>query len=227
MKRILTPVLAVALLLGLGALAVLAMPSANAPLAAAPVVSAAAAAPEAVDALENYNALSMPLYAANQFTSAGYQFDADGLASMIGPGVSQVLRWNSTGQYFEARFPQLPDGPNFTLEVGGVYFVLVDSTVGDVVSFVGDVPAEESIHFNLTGGSPCLYNAVMVPLDRSDITTADELATDIGDVEQVLQWNATGQYFEARFPSLPDGPNFQVKIGYPYIVCNTASKVWP
>ncbi len=59
MKRVLTTVLAVALLLGLGALAVLAMPSANTPLAAVkPVVSAAAAAPEAVDALENYNMIA-------------------------------------------------------------------------------------------------------------------------------------------------------------------------
>jgi hypothetical protein len=42
MKRALSTILAVALLLGLGALAVLAMPNANTPLAAAPIVSAAA-----------------------------------------------------------------------------------------------------------------------------------------------------------------------------------------
>ena len=37
MRRVLTTVLAVALLLGLGALAVLALPNANAPLAGAPL----------------------------------------------------------------------------------------------------------------------------------------------------------------------------------------------
>jgi hypothetical protein len=228
MRRVLTTVLAVALLLGLGALAVLALPNGSAPLAGAPAVSAAA--PEFQDAplaTQNYNLLAMPLNSTNQFTSAGLGFNADGLASLIGTGAKQVLRWNASTQLWEARLPEFQDGPNFALEVGGVYFVLVDSTVGNVVSFVGDVPAQGSVHYNLLGAANCKFNTVMVPLDRSDITTADQLATAIGNVEQVLNWNASTQLFETRLPAFQDGPNFTVKIGYPYGVCMTVDKVWP
>ena len=81
MRRALTTVLAVALLLGLGALAVLALPDANTSLAGAPAVSAAAPEfnPDAPAATNNYNAIGMPLNAASQFTSAGFSFDSDGL----------------------------------------------------------------------------------------------------------------------------------------------------
>ena len=73
MRRVLTTVLAVALLLALGALAVLALPNGSAPLAGAPAVSAAAPEfnPDAPTATENYNLIAMPLNAANQFTTAG------------------------------------------------------------------------------------------------------------------------------------------------------------
>ena len=106
MRRVLTTVLAVALLLGLGALAVLALPNANAPLAGAPAVSAAAPEfnPDAPTA-PTFNMIAMPLNAANQFTTAGVSFNAPGLASVVGPGVQQVLAWDAANGFYLQYIP--------------------------------------------------------------------------------------------------------------------------
>lgn len=230
MKQTLSTLIAIALLIGLGALAVLALPHGQVALNPAPAaVAAQAAAPllevAAPNATSKYNMIAMPLNASQQFASAGYSFTADGLAALVGPSVQQVLRWNASTQIFEARIPGV-DGPNFPLAVGGVYWLLLDSTAPTVLSFVGDVPAAGSISYVLVGGSPCKYNAIMLPLDQASITTADQLAAAIGNVAQVLNWNALTQTYQTRLPGI-DGPNFTVKIGYPYLVCMEQSKTWP
>ena len=251
MKRVLTTLLAVALLLGLGALAVLAMPNANAPLAAAPVVSAAAAAPEAVDAAENYNMIAMPLDATDQFTNGGFGFNSQGLAELVGASVKQVMRWDESYQRYDTWDPINQDGfvggayttTPFALGVGGAYWLLLDIDGPGVVSFVGDVPEANSIKFTLVGTSPsCSYNEVSVPLEQSGIGDSDQLADSVsaveGDVTQVLRWNASMQVFDTWDPINGDGfvgggyvtVPWEVKIGYPYVVCLSAGvngTMWP
>lgn len=227
MKRVLTTVLAVALLLGLGALAVLALPSANAPLAAAPVVSAAAA-PEAPDGMNYYNAIALPLHSQMQFSNGGLAFTADGLANLVGASVTQVLRWDADNQWYEFWDPAIEDGVDFPLETGHMYWLLVDEYSPTVVSFVGDVPTQSEISFNLVGSSAsCLYNEISLPLDQATITDADELAAAIGDVVQVLHWDSMNQWYEFWDPAIEDGVNFPVSIGYPYTLCMSQGKTWP
>lgn len=229
MRRVLSTVLAVALLLGLGALAVLALPGANASLAGAPAVSAAAPVfePDAPAAVNKFNNIAMPLNAANQFTTAGYQFNADGLAHIVGAGVQMVTRWVPASQTYEFWQPPILDGVNFPLEVSGAYWVLLDSTASTIVSFVGDVPAAGGTHFTLVGdAASCKWNQVSLPLNQS-VADANALATAIGNVKFVAQWNATSQTVEFWDATILDGVNFQVKIGYPYMLCMLAGKNWP
>lgn len=233
MRRVLTTVLAVAVLLGLGALAVLALPNGGAPLAGAPAVSAAAPefqdAPEATLATNKYNMIAMPLNAANQFTSAGQSFNAAGMAAIVGSGVQQVLSWNPNTSSYLSYVPGL-GGDNFNLAVGGAYWLELDSTAGSIVSFVGDVPAQGTIKNTLVrpASGNCVYNDISIPLDQSSVTTPQQLADAIGNVEQVLQWNATTQSFLQFVPGL-GGDTFNVKIGYPYTVCLQpgSSTTWP
>lgn len=255
MKRVLTTVLAVALLLGLGALAVLAMPSANAPLAAAPVVSAAAAAPEGAN---NYNVIGMPLDASDQF--AGLGFDSEGLADFVGASVLQVLRWNTAHLQFDAWYPGDDGDGNgdgtvdgsytstpFALEVGGSYWLLVDGGAPTVVSFVGDVPEANSVKFTWDATlAGCSYNDITVPLEQSTLTESEALADSIsttGGISQVLQWNAGLQMFDVWYPGDDGDGNgdgtvngsytstpWQVRIGYPYWVClfsDLHGDIWP
>lgn len=224
MRQALTTVLAVALLLGLGALAALALPNANASLAGAPVSAAAPVfqdAPEATLATNKVNVIAMPLNAANQFTSAGESFNADGLAAITGSGVVQVLTWNPATASYLSWDPAAQDGNNFALTVGGVYRLVLDSAANTIVSFVGDVPAQGSVSFTLTrpAGSGCTINDISLPLDQAGITTADQLATAVGNVSQVLEWNPVTQTYLSWDVVAQDGNNFATKIGYPYRLC--------
>lgn len=239
MNRVLTTVLAVALLLGLGALAVLALPGASTPLAAAPFVSAApdaqevtpdaVAAPDAPEALEYYF-IALPLDSQDQFTAAGATWDADGLGDFIGPGVSQVLQWDEMAEPagWQVRFPTAGRGVLFDLRVGWPYFVLVDGSVTvDTVSFVGDVPPAGTPQRILQGGDPCVYNAIMVPLNRDDISDQTELGAALVNADQVLSWSADEQRWLIYYPKAGRGAPFEVKIGYPYFACMSADTTWP
>jgi hypothetical protein len=192
----------------------------------------AAAPDEAVmlapEAVYNYNALTLVL------DGTGITM-ADELATYVG-GTFEVLKWDAGTQQWAVRRPTQPwIGPDFPLAVGNPYFVAVDSTAVSPVTFVGDVPPQESVVFTLLPGtSPNLadwkYNFISLPLDRSDITTADGLAADIGGVYEVLKWDASLQQWAVRRPTQPwIGPDFDVYIGYPYMVRldDTAPTSWP
>lgn len=253
MKRAVSTALAVALLLGLGALAVLALPGAYSALA--PTASAAAPgafqsmAPAVTAGIARYNVIGMPLGAAAQFASLGLGFDADGLADLIGPSVTQILRWNASRQDFDSWDPVNNDGyangnpitSPFQLTVGEAYWVLVDSAAPDVVSFVGDVPLAGSVKFTLVGASAgCAYNQVTIPLEQSGLSDADLLADSISlaEVAQVLRWNAVRQDFDSWDPANNEGyvggdpvtTPWAVRLGYPYMVCLNAGvngHTWP
>lgn len=233
MRRVLTTVLAVALLLGLGALAVLALPNANASLAVAPVSAAAPEfAPDAPAAGPNFNMIALPLNATSQFTSASLTYDADGLAKLVGSGVRQALSWDNANQVYKIwtidEFGG--SGTNFALTLGSAYWLLLDSTSSTIVSFVGDVPAQGSLHFSFITAASCQFNEFSIPLDQSGITKANQLATALS-ATQVLRWDATLQLFDIwtvdEFGG--SGTDFDVKIGYPYVAClaTGAPTTWP
>ena len=272
MKRILSTILAVGLLLGLGALAVLARGGGDilTPVRAAPVALAAAqpqtaAAPEAPAASSNYNMIALPLDVqvtwAN-ITPTAIPFNSQGLAQYVGlSSVEQVLHWDPAiagvrflvdrlehakwGLWICGRRPCY--GP-WSLITGHVYNLLLNNTNSSLtlVSFVGDVPAANSIKFTLYGASACQYNQISVPLEQGALTTAAALATSMGgtaNVGQVLRWDANAQAFDSWIPddSMPNGgygyvggglvtDPWSVNIGYPYVVCLSAGAQgdqWP
>jgi hypothetical protein len=233
MRPVLTTVLAVALLLGLGALAVLALPNGSASLAGVPAVSAAAPEfqPDAPAATNKVNVIAMPLDATNQFTSAGKSFDADGLAAIAGTGVQQVLSWNPSTTSYRTWDPLAQDGDNFQLTVGGNYRLVLDSTASTIISFVGDVPAQGSVSFSLVrpSGAGCIINDISLPLDKAGITNAEQLAAAVTNVSQVLEWNASTQGYRTWDSLAADGDNFVTKIGYPYRLCllSGGATTWP
>jgi len=232
MKYYLPPVCALVLLLAFGSLAVLARPDGigvpAAPAVAAQVEpsqqSAAAPVPQAPAATNpdtSYNVIPVPLPSVSQFPSS--KFNAEGLASIVGPGVHQVLEWSpDTGSYL-SYIPGI-GGDEIPLKVGGVYWFALDSSANPTVSFMGDVPAKGSVKFTLTRPAfgSCVYNDISIPLDflldHPTITTAQKLAEDIENVDHVLQWDSTAQLWRKYTPG-PGGDNFAVKIGYPYHLC--------
>ncbi|MCX6032248.1 MAG: hypothetical protein NT169_23515 [Chloroflexi bacterium] len=238
MKRLLSTAFAVVLLLGLAALAVLARPneavqttSARAdsgvtvnappsPLGKLPA-SAKAGGPK-------YNTIALAIDNGKAFASEL----VNDINATTGSTALQALKWDATTG-FAIYDPNDLFSVDFPLAVGDPVFLLMQGASATVYSLVGNVPAAGSVHFNLTGATPaCKYNFISVPLDKGPIngiggiTLASELATNIGDVSQVLAWDPnTG--FAIYDPNDLFSVDFSVQIGYPYYVCMTASKTWP
>ncbi len=224
MKRLLYTTVFVGLVLVLAVAAVFALkgPASTQTAAAVPAANSAPASALAPAATDNYNFIALPLDSSDSFS-----YTASGLATYVGSSVSAVLKWDATNQQYITYTPGGPGG--FSLETGGAYFLLLDSTADNVLSFVGDVPPQNSISFSLVKdtGSGCKYNAISIPLDQGQISMASDLANDIGGVDAVLKWDATNQQFVTYTPGGPG--DYAVSIGYPYFVClnNSAPTTWP
>jgi hypothetical protein len=247
MKYYLAPACALVLLLTFGGLAVLARPEGigapatpvvAAPAVAAPVESdqqAATApipqAPAAASPDTSYNVITVPLPSVSQFPSS--KFNAEGLASIVGPGVHQVLEWNpDTGSYM-SYIPGI-GGDEIPLKVGGVYWLALDSSANPTVSFMGHVPAKGSVKFTLIRPAfgSCVYNDISIPLDflldHPTVTTAEKLAQDIEQVDHILQWDSAAQKWLKYTPG-SSADNFAIKIAHPYHVCleSGGKLTWP
>ena len=115
--------------------------------------------------------------------------------------------------------------------------ILLDSTqTSTVLSWVGDVPTQGTIHNQL---APNSWRFIMVPLDQygsfgsplAPTGTAATLGTLIPGVEWVMKWDATAQAYVEYFPQNPDfgDPDYPVYIGYAYFIRTGASAPaqWP
>lgn len=140
--------------------------------------------------------------------------------------VLQVMRWDAT-YGFTVYDPDDIFSDDFGLTVGDPVFVLMQGSTTEIYGLIGEVPSEQSVTFDLVGNAAtCKFNFISVPLDKSSLTTASALASDIGDVSQILKWDPT-YGFVLYDPDDILSDNFVVKIGYPYFVCMSASKTWP
>lgn len=193
-------------------------------LAYAGASGSASAARLAAVSVNKWNAIAMALDSTATISSA------QTLAAAV-TGAQQVLRWNAGIQNFEYFVAGSGAGTNFSTSVGESYFLLLDSSASTSLSLVGPVPPATgnpgAVQFSIVGGSPCKWNHISLPLDHSNLASAQELANDIEDVEQVLRWNATIQNFEYYVVSSGSGSNFATSIGRPYWVCAAQSKNWP
>ncbi len=228
MKRLLLTTVFVALVLVLAVAAVIALKGQPASQTAAPSASSSVLAPAsalAPTASNKYNFIALPLDSSDTFS-----YTASGLAGYV-PGTQKVLKWDATNQEFNAYTVGVPGSPDFSLETSGAYFLLLDNNADNVLSLVGDVPAQGYISFTLvkSTGSGCKYNAISIPLDQDNINTASDLATNIGGIDKVLTWDASNQEFTSYTVGVPGQIDFAVNIGYPYFVCanSSAPDTWP
>ncbi len=173
-----------------------------------------------------YNVIALPLDVTAQLPNAA------ALASYIGDSVQQVLHWDPVAQSYEAWLPPYSIGTNFPLRVGHVYWVQLNNFAPSVLSFVGGVPPQDTVRFNLVGNDQaCRFNELSLPLDQTGSTSATTLAEALGaaHVEQALRWRADVHAFEYWLPEIDFGVDFATRVGYPYHVCLTAGTpvVWP
>jgi len=173
-----------------------------------------------------YNVIALPLDVTAQLPNAA------ALAAYIGDSVQQVLHWDPFAQSHETWLPPYSVGTNFPLLVGHVYWIQVNSNAPSVLSFLGGVPPQNTVRFDLVGDAQgCLFNELSLPLDQTGITSASALVAALGTahVEQALHWRADVHAFEFWLPEIDFGVDFPARTGYPYHVCLTSDTpvVWP
>jgi len=179
----------------------------------------------ALDKGENpiYNYLSLPLI---DDTYA----DAKTLAEKIG-GLDAVLKLNKdTNAYTTYYLPSIHFGDNFSLSAGMPVLVSANKNAPDTWFYTGAVPGAGTLQFRLNHDENGTYNEIILPLDRTDITTADQLAKDIGGVDVVLKIDPeTNSFSSFWLPAINFGDNFTIQPGEPVLInVNTnAPDVWP
>jgi hypothetical protein len=257
MKRIFSTVIAIALLLGLGALAVLARGGGDA-LSPAQSTSALAAPVTQGEIADSVTAPAAPELSSPQASTTGFNWVtlplsipalvmASDLRSDIqnttGKTVNAVQKWNAVAQSYQTYAPKPPPLPSgdFALQVGGAYRVSVSGGGTEAVwSIVGGVPDATEFVYTLHETGTSDFNWIMLPLDKAGITMASGLKADIEahssaavTVLAVSGWNAIAQSYQTYAPKPPPLPSgdFAVKIGYPYRVTvdvtSQTSVVWP
>ena len=173
-----------------------------------------------------YNVIALPLDVTAQLPNAV------ALTNYIGSSVRQVLHWYPSAQAYEFWLPEISFGTNFQTRAGEVYWVQVDDTAPAILSFIGPVPPQGAVRFDLVSDGPsCQFNEISLPLDQTGITSAAQVAEALGvaNVEQVLSWHPDVNAFEFWLPEIRFGTNFATRAGYPYHVClkSGVPTLWP
>jgi hypothetical protein len=163
------------------------------------------------DLLAGRNMVALPM--ASGYTMASNLGDAIGAQS--------VAKWNATNQGWDQAdnfgFMWVPD---FAVADGNAYMVNVNAA--GTYYCAGAMITQPN--YSLVIGR----NAVMVPLDRSDLSMASTFGNAIGNLSAVAKWNATNQGWDQAdnfgFMWVPD---FAVQIGMPLMVNSSAVATWP
>jgi len=154
--------------------------------------------------------------------------DAASLATYIGSNVKRVMAYDAANQVFQLYLVGNL-ATNFDLSIGQFVYLVTDNTAPATTSLVGGVLDEGSITFSLLSDSSLKYNFISLPLDRADLTSASEVADDVGSgVYWVMRYLIESQTFETYIPGNP-ATDFSLEIGEPFILVliTGAPTNWP
>lgn len=155
--------------------------------------------------------------------------DAASLAAYVGSSVKRVLAYDAATQSFRSHtvgFPQT----NFNLSIGEFAFLITDSSAPPSVALVGGVPDPGAVSFTLVSGSPAKYNYLSLPLDQDHLSSASDVAADIGpSTVKVLKYLSPDQQtYRSYTPGFPS-TDFPLVIGEPFavVLSSGAPSQWP
>lgn len=165
------------------------------------------------------NAVAMPMVQTfTTTTEFGAQFGDD---------INTINIWNADAQGWDSSVnygggfwdPELPVG------TGSVLFF--NSTADLVYYSIGEMP-ETNAQYNIVIGD----NAVMIPLNKSDLATTALAGVSIGDGETVNTiniWNSAAQGWDSSI-NYGGGfwdPEYDTPIGTPLFLNSATEEVWP
>ncbi|MBN2413902.1 T9SS type A sorting domain-containing protein [candidate division KSB1 bacterium] len=136
------------------------------------------------------------------------------------PYCNSIARWDAASQGYVQYIPELTF-TDFDIQAGRPYYVNI--TANSVFTLTGSVISPV---FNLLTTESTSFNEIVLPLDKTSITKASELLTDVQDCDAVAQWNAVLQNYDMYIPA-QSFSDFQTKVGYPYYIHVTSGSTWP
>jgi len=164
------------------------------------------------DLVHGLNGISLP------FENAGIN-NAEQLCQSV-PYCESVSYWNAPTQKFITHKKGAAEN-NFSLTAGYPYFVSLSQDGSWMVS--GTIP--QSITFNLITTDGTDINVIALPINMSNITTAEELVKIIPNADIIWYWDALGQGYVGH-PKGTEINDFNVFVGYPYFINVTADGTW-
>lgn len=169
-----------------------------------------------------YNAIGVP-FTTSQFSNASELATAMGGSS----DVDQVLDWREDTQTFDGYFPSFSAGNDFDLVVGDVTWVLLTDTADSNFTVYGTVPAQSDISYPLVQEDGDSAD-IMLPLQYISLSNASDLASVIGDVDNILMWDADTGFTTYDEDDL-FGTDFSISVGQYYFVGGDANtpETWP
>jgi len=139
--------------------------------------------------------------------------------------INAISKWIPSSQGWSTSFW---DGTTwndpFALDLANAYMI----SVTEGITFYSVGPMVSPIQYNLITSPTGNNNFIMVPLDRSDLTTSPSLGDDIGTANAVSRWVADSQGWGTTFydGTIWNDP-FTISIAKPLMVSVTADVVWP
>ncbi len=157
--------------------------------------------------------------------------DAKSVAQLIENLKLVLYKLNPATNSFSTYYiPHIEYGTNFALETGSPLLVNNDKTIADTWFYTGKIPPVGSVKFALNKGEKSIFNEIIVPLDKFDITNADQLAQNIGGIEIVYKLDPeTNAFSKFWIPDIGYGENFTIMPGEPVLINinQDAPDVWP
>jgi len=120
--------------------------------------------------------------------------------------INGVYYWNIEQQGVCQYIPGV-ESTNFNLEFGKP--IIVNAVDNKTITFCGKL-IKATYNFFTTDGTS--FNSLMIPFEKTQITSASLLMADINGCNGVASWNAALQGFDQYIPAIPV-TNFQIKPG--------------
>lgn len=139
------------------------------------------------------------------------------------PGIFDTINyWDAANQVWSAAndLGFMWDN-DFAIAPGAVLFV--NALTASNVYSMGALPANNASYSLVSD-----LNTLMVPLNRSDLTMASELGTDVSFIDTINSWDAANQVWSAAndLGFMWDN-DFAISIGTPLMVNALSTGTWP
>ena len=146
--------------------------------------------------------------------------DAEDLADDI-PNCTAVAYWDETSQGWVQHINGIPPN-NFAVDVSMPFMATV--TADGIWTLCGGVrDSTEYIDlYNLEIG----FSTIMLPLNMTYYTNANDLVLDISSCNVIAYWDATSQGWVQHIQGIPPN-NFAPRVGYPYMLTCQSADTWP